>query len=96
MEKDETVLLRGEAETGKEEDFIEKFQHLQDLADQGKLCVIFDGLDELGEITKPDILNVKYAAPHKALEVNMKTACVGILNGEILPGANVVATGRNT
>ena len=74
----------------------ETFQHLQNLADEGKLAIIIDGLDELGMMTAKDALNASRAANHSPLEVDMKTACVGILNKTILPGARVLATGRNT
>ena len=36
------------------------------------------------------------ASSHPAMEVDIKTACAGILAQKILPGARVLATGRNT
>ena len=74
----------------------EVFQQLQHMADEGKLAIIIDGLDELGAMKMKDLSNARRAANHSPLEVDMRTACVGILSKIILPGAKVFATGRNT
>ena len=74
----------------------EVFYLLQDLADQGKLAIIVDGLDELGTITTKDIATARRAATHTHTLVDIKTVCAGILSQDILPGAKVLATGRST
>ena len=74
----------------------EAFSHLQDLADRGQLAVIIDGLDELGTMTMKDKDNAARVTMYPSLMIDMKTACLGILSKKILPGALVMATGRNT
>ena len=74
----------------------EVFKQLQILADEGKLAIVIDGLDELGTITRKDLYNASRAASHTSTEVDMKTTCAGILSKNILSGAKVLATGRNT
>ena len=55
-----------------------------------------DGLDELGSMTRRDIANASRAAADPSKDVDIKTFCVGVLTQKILPGARVIATGRNT
>ena len=74
----------------------EIYKHLQVLAKEGKLAVIIDGLDEFGVMKRNDVDNATMVAKHPAKEVDIKTACLGILTKKILPGAKVLATGRNT
>ena len=74
----------------------EAYSHLKHLAEENKLAVIIDGLDELGYMSENDKKTARRAANHPPLEVDIKTACIGILSKIILPGANVFATGRNT
>ena len=84
------------AQNWKLQDFENMFQLLQNLADEGKLAFIIDGLDELGAMTKQELDSAERAAFHPSMEVNMKTLCAGILAKTIFPGSRVVATGRNT
>eukprot|EP00092_Neocalanus_flemingeri_P015041 GFUD01016245.1.p1 GENE.GFUD01016245.1~~GFUD01016245.1.p1 ORF type:complete len:913 (+),score=201.86 GFUD01016245.1:85-2823(+) len=74
----------------------ESFHHLQTLADQGSLVILIDGIDELGTMTKADVDLAARAAIHPALEVDIRTTCVGIMTQKILPGAFILATGRIT
>ena len=79
-----------------DEEFLEVYQHLQILAHEGKLAIIIDGLDEFGPMTKKDIGDASKAAIHPNMDLDLRTACVGILSKKILCGARVLATGRNT
>ena len=85
-----------EATRWSESDAKATFTHLQQLAYEDRLAVIIDGLDEFGVITKKEVANASRAALHPPLEVDIKTACAGILNKTIFPGAKVLATGRST
>ena len=71
------------------------FKYIQELAKTGSLCIWIDGLDEFG-LTQKEVQDSGRVALHPDKEVDMKTLCVGILTQKILPGARVVATGRNT
>ena len=50
----------------------------------------------MGTFTKKDVTNASQAAFSPQLEVNIRTACAGILAQKIFPGARVLATGRTT
>ena len=80
----------------KETEAKEAFAHLQSLADEGKLAVVIDGLDELGPMTIKDVENASRIASHIASDISIMTTCTSILTKRILPGAKVLATGRNT
>ena len=47
-------------------------------------------------MTVKQVQDADRVASHPDKEINMKTLCVGILTKKILPGARVIATGRNT
>ena len=80
----------------KEEDFHEAYLCLKNLAIEGKMLVLIDGLDELGNFTAKDVVNASQASSNPHLEVEIRTACAGILTQKIFPGARVLATGRTT
>ena len=80
----------------KEEDFQEAFLGLKDLAFEGKIAILIDGLDEMGNFTLTDVSNATKASANPLLEVDMRTACAGILTQKIFPHARVLATGRTT
>ena len=60
------------------------------------MSIWIDGLDELGSLTKKESNDAGGVALHPNKEIYMKTLFVEILRQKILPGARVVATGRNT
>ena len=80
----------------KEEDFLEAYRFIKNLALEGKVLVLIDGLDEMGTFSKKDVLNANQIAPNPHLDVDMRTTCAGILAQKIFPGARVLATGRTT
>ena len=80
----------------KEEDFHESYLCLKSLAIEGKVLVLIDGLDEFGNFTARDVVNASQASSNPHLEVELRTACAGILAQKIFPGARVLATGRTT
>ena len=80
----------------KEEDFHEVYVCLKDLAIEAKIAVLIDGLDEIGNMTSKDVSNASTASANPHMEVDIKTACAGILTQKIFPGARVLATGRTT
>ena len=77
-------------------DLKDAFQYIQELGKTGNLSIWIDGLDELGSLTKKESNDAGGVALHPNKEIYMKTLFVGILRQKILPGARVVATGRNT
>ena len=79
-----------------EDDFKEAYLCLKDLAIEGKIAIVIDGLDELGSFTTQDVSHASQAATNPHLDVDLRTACAGILAQKILPGARVIATGRTT
>ena len=86
----------GDVSNHTDDDLKDAFKYIQELAKAGSLCIWIDGLDELGSMTKKDTKNAGRVALHSDTLIDMKTLCVGILTQKILPGAQVVATGRNT
>ena len=78
------------------EDHEEIYQDLQRLAKTGRLAVIIDGLDEFGQFSKKDVANAARIAADPKKEVDIKTTCLGLLSQKILPGAKILATGRDT
>ena len=85
-----------DTENWKKEDFHEAYTCLKNLAIEGKTAVVIDGLDEIGHMTSKDVSNASQAAANPHMDVDLKTACVGILAKKIFPGARVLATGRTT
>ena len=79
----------------KEEDFHEAYICIKDLAIEGKIAVLIDGLDEIGDMTSNDVSNASQASANPHMEVDIRTACAGILSQKIIPCAKVLATGRN-
>ena len=73
----------------KDEDFHQAFLCLKDLALEGKVTIIIDGLDEIGHMTSKEVSNASQAAANPHMEVDLKTACAGILTQKILPGASL-------
>ena len=92
------ILWEGHSDvvSWKEEEFRETYLCLKALAIEGKLAILIDGLDEFGSFTVKDVTNASQAADHPHLDVDMRTACAGILTQKIFPGARVLATGRTT
>ena len=78
------------------EDHEETYRSLQDLAKSGRLAIIIDGLDEFGEFSRNDVKNAARIAADPKKEINIKTLCLALLSKVILPGAKILATGRNT
>ena len=76
------------------EDFREAYIGLRNLAIEGKVAVLIDGLDEFGNMTLEDVSNASQAAANPQVEVNLRTVCAGILSQKIFPGARILATGR--
>ena len=68
-----------DAENWREEDFHEAYVNLKNLAIEGKTAVIIDGLDEIGLTNS----RTSQAFIHPSSEVDLKTACVGILTQKI-------------
>ena len=62
----------------KDEDFHQAFLCLKDLALEGKVTIIIDGLDELENFTSKDVPNASQAAANPHIEVDIRTACAGI------------------
>ena len=79
-----------------EEDFHKAYLSLKNLAIEGKVAVLIDGLDEIGDISTTDVANAVQSSANPHLEVDIKTTCAGILAQKIFPGAKVLATGRIT
>ena len=79
-----------------EEDFHKAYLSLKNLAIEGKVAVLIDGLDEIGDISTADAANAVQSSANPHLEVDIKTTCAGILAQKMFPGANVLATGRIT
>ena len=80
----------------RDKDLKDAFKYIQDLGKTGSLPIWIDGLDELGSLTKKESNDAGGVALHPNKKIYMKTLFVGILRQKILPGARVVATGRNT
>ena len=78
------------------EQFENVFLCLSMLADEGRLAIIIEGIDELGHMTPKNITKANTAAIYPTTEIDMKTACAGILTKKVFSGAKVIATGRNT
>ena len=80
----------------KEEDFEEAFICLIELAHEGRLSVVIDGLDEFGSMSQTTVTIARDAASYPSNQIDVTTLCAGILARKILPGAKVLATGRST
>ena len=74
----------------------ETYQDLILLAKSGRLAIIIDGLDEFGEFSRKDVDNAARIASDPNEKIDIKTTCLGLLSKKILPGAKILATGRNT
>ena len=80
----------------RDKDLKDAFQYIKELDKTGNLSIWIDGLDELGSLTKKESNDAGGVALHSNKDIYPKTLFVGILRQKILPGARVVATGRNT
>ena len=57
---------------------LKTFVCLKNLALEGKVTVLVDGLDELGSFRTKDVSNACQAAANSTIEVDMKTAIAAI------------------
>ena len=77
-------------------DVLETYHYLLDMAKEGRVAIVIDGLDELGTMTMTDVNTAARVAINPNQTIEIKVLCSGILAKKILPGALVLATGRNT
>ena len=71
---------------------LESFDHLEKLASEGRIAIIFDRVDNLGTLTKDDLKEATKAASQPQVQTSLKVLCLGILTKRLLPGAKLIAT----
>ena len=70
----------------------ESFDHLEKLASEGRIAILFDRVDNLGTLTKDDLKEATKAASQPHVQTSLKVLCLGILTKRLLPGAKLIAT----
>ena len=60
------------------------YQFLIHLAEEGRVAVVIDGLDELGTMSMKDVQNAARTASHPTQSIDIKTICVGIIEKKFI------------